>query len=174
MIKTVRVIGDIHGRTNWRQLVEPFNEEIMYVFVGDYTDPYYGWEQVTYEQLVEVEEIGERIAASVIEFFANETNRELVENLRNAGLRFEVCQEAAVAVSDKLKGLSIVVSGVFSLHSRDEYKRLIEDNGGKNVGSVSKSTSFILAGENMGPSKLEKAKKLGVRIVDEEEFLAML
>lgn len=128
----------------------------------------------TYEQLVEVEEIGERIAASVMEFFANETNRELVENLRNAGLRFEVCQEATDAVSDKLKGLSIVVSGVFSLHSRDEYKRLIEDNGGKNVGSVSKSTSFILAGENMGPSKLEKAKKLGVRIVDEEEFLAML
>lgn len=129
----------------------------------------------TYEQLVAVDEIGERIAASVREFFSAPDNRELVGKLKSAGLSFEVEQDGAPeGNTELLKGKSIVVSGVFSLHSRDEYKAMIENNGGKNVGSVSGATSFILAGENMGPSKLEKAGKLGVRIVDEEEFLEMI
>lgn len=129
----------------------------------------------TYEQLVAVDEIGERIAASVREFFSAPDNRELVGKLKSAGLSFEVEQDGAPeGNTELLKGMSIVVSGVFSLHSRDEYKTMIENNGGKNVGSVSGATSFILAGENMGPSKLEKAGKLGVRIVGEEEFLEMI
>lgn len=129
----------------------------------------------TYEQLVAVDEIGERIAVSVREFFSAPDNRELVGKLKSAGLSFEVEQDGAPeGNTELLKGMSIVVSGVFSLHSRDEYKAMIENNGGKNVGSVSGATSFILAGENMGPSKLEKAGKLGVRIVDEEEFLEMI
>lgn len=129
----------------------------------------------TYEQLVAVDEIGERIAASVREFFSAPDNRELVGKLKSAGLSFEVEQDGAPeGNTELLKGKSIVVSGVFSLHSRDEYKAMIENNGGKNVGSVSGATSFILAGENMGPSKLEKAGKLGVRIVGEEEFLEMI
>lgn len=129
----------------------------------------------TYEQLVAVDEIGERIAASVREFFSAPDNRELVGKLKSAGLSFEVEQDGAPeGNTELLKGMSIVVSGVFSLHSRDEYKAMIENNGGKNVGSVSGATSFILAGENIGPSKLEKAGKLGVRIVGEEEFLEMI
>lgn len=126
------------------------------------------------EQLTAVEEIGERIAASVIAFFAKEANRTLVARLKEAGLKFELEEETLQARTEILKGQSIVISGVFVHHSRDEYKEMIESNGGKNVGSVSKSTSFILAGDNMGPSKLEKAQKLGVRLVSEEEFLAML
>lgn len=126
------------------------------------------------EQLVAVDEIGERIASSVLAFFAKESNRALVERLRNAGLRFELDAEVLQGRTDILAGKSIVISGVFSRHSRDEYKAMIEKNGGKNVGSVSKSTSFILAGENMGPSKLEKAQKLGVQLMSEEDFLIML
>ena len=126
------------------------------------------------EQLTAVEEIGERIAASVISFFAKEDNRTLVARLKEAGLKFELEEETLQARTEILKGQSIVISGVFVHHSRDEYKEMIESNGGKNVGSVSKSTSFILAGGNMGPSKLEKAQKLGVRLVSEDEFLAML
>lgn len=126
------------------------------------------------EQLTAVEEIGERIAASVISFFAKEANRTLVARLKEAGLKFELEEETLQARTEILKGQSIVISGVFVHHSRDEYKEMIESNGGKNVGSVSKSTSFILAGDNMGPSKLEKAQKLGVRLVSEDEFLAML
>lgn len=126
------------------------------------------------EQLTAVEEIGERIAASVIAFFAKEANRTLVSRLKEAGLKFELEEETLQARTEILKGQSIVISGVFVHHSRDEYKEMIESNGGKNVGSVSKSTSFILAGDNMGPSKLEKAQKLGVRLVSEDEFLAML
>lgn len=128
----------------------------------------------TFDELIAVDEIGERIAATVTGFFANESNRELVGRLKEYGLCFELSEEEAQPHSDILKGQSIVISGVFTHHSRDEYKDIIEKNGGKNVGSVSKSTSFILAGDNMGPSKLEKAQKLGVRIVSEEEFLAML
>ena len=126
------------------------------------------------EQLTAVEEIGERIAASVISFFAKEANRTLVARLKEAGLKFELEEETLQARTEILKGQSIVISGVFVHHSRDEYKEMIESNGGKNVDSVSKSTSFILAGDNMGPSKLEKAQKLGVRLVSEDEFLAML
>ena len=128
----------------------------------------------TMEQLTEVDEIGERIATAVLQFFAVESNRNLVERLRTAGVKFVLDDEVLQGRTQLLKGQSIVISGVFSLHSRDEYKDMIEKNGGKNVGSVSKSTSFILAGENMGPSKLEKAQKLGVRLVDENEFLDML
>lgn len=128
----------------------------------------------TMEQLTEVDEIGERIATAVLQFFAIESNRNLVERLRTAGVKFVIDDEVLQGRTQLLKGQSIVISGVFSLHSRDEYKDMIEKNGGKNVGSVSKSTSFILAGENMGPSKLEKAQKLGVRLVDENEFLNML
>lgn len=127
-----------------------------------------------FEELTAVDEIGERIATTVTAFFSNESNRNLVERLKSAGLKFEVSEEEQQAQSDFLKGQSIVISGVFTHHSRDEYKDIIEKNGGKNVGSVSKSTSFILAGDNMGPSKLEKAQKLGVRIVGEDEFLDMI
>ena len=128
----------------------------------------------TMESLVATDEIGERIAGSVIDFFANESNRELVERLRAAGLKFTLDKETTEGMTEKLKGKSIVISGVFEKHSRDEYKEMIERNGGKNVGSVSKATSFILAGANMGPSKLEKAQKLGIPLVSEDEFLAML
>lgn len=128
----------------------------------------------SFEQLVAIDEIGERIAASVLEFFAKDSNRELVERLKKAGLQLVVEERQVLDRTDILQGQSIVISGVFALHSRDEYKEIIERNGGKNVGSVSKSTSFILAGDNMGPSKLEKAEKLGVRLVNENEFLAML
>jgi DNA ligase (NAD+) len=128
----------------------------------------------SFDELKAVDEIGERIAGAVRAFFAKEDNRLLVERLRETGLKFEVEEESGVEKSDIFKGQSIVISGVFTHHSRDEYKEMIELNGGKNVGSVSKSTSFILMGENMGPSKLEKAQKLGVRLVAEEEFLQML
>ena len=128
----------------------------------------------TLEQLTAVEEIGERIAASVIAYFANDAHRTLVARLKEAGVKFELGEETMQARTTILQGKSIVISGVFSRHSHDEYKEMVESNGGKNVGSVSKSTSFILAGENMGPSKLEKANKLGVAIISEDEFLAML
>ena len=128
----------------------------------------------SYEELIAVDEIGERIATTVTQFFANENNRELIAKLKESGLCFEVSEEEAQLHSDILNGQSIVISGVFTHHSRDEYKEIIEKNGGKNVGSVSKSTSFILAGDNMGPSKLEKAQKLGVKIVGEDDFLAMI
>ena len=126
------------------------------------------------DELMAVDEIGERIAASVREFFSKESNVELVSRLRSAGLKFVAEEEEVLDRTEILKGKSIVISGVFTHHSRDEYKAMIEKNGGKNAGSVSKSTSFILAGENMGPSKLEKAEKLGVPLVNEDEFLAML
>ena len=128
----------------------------------------------SFEELIAVDEIGERIATTVTQFFANEGNRELISRLKEYGLCFEVSEEETQMHSDILNGQSIVISGVFAHHSRDEYKDIIEKNGGKNVGSISKSTSFILAGENMGPSKLEKAQKLGIRIVGEDDFLAMI
>ena len=128
----------------------------------------------SFDELTAVDEIGERIAGAVRAFFAKDDNLQLVEKLKVAGLKFEIEEEAGVEKSDIFKGQSIVISGVFTHHSRDEYKEMIERNGGKNVGSVSKSTSFILMGENMGPSKLEKAQKMGVRLVPENEFLQML
>ncbi len=126
------------------------------------------------EQLTATDEIGERIAGSLVDFFARESNRELVKRLIDAGVKFTLDKEIVENKTDKLKGKSIVISGVFEKHSRDEYKGMIERNGGKNVGSVSKSTSFILAGANMGPTKLEKAQKLGVALISEDEFLSML
>ncbi len=128
----------------------------------------------TLDDLIHVDEIGERIAQSVIQWFADEDNRQLIERLKAAGLQFELSEEVLSNRTDRLAGKSIVISGVFTHHSRDEYKALIEKHGGKNVGSISGKTSFILAGENMGPSKLEKANKLGVAIVNEEEFLGMI
>lgn len=125
------------------------------------------------EELQEVEGIGEVMAKSIIGFFHNEQNRQIVERLRSYGLQFELSSSDA-PLSTKLEGQGIVISGVFAHHSRDEYKQMIEQHGGKNVGSISNKTSFILAGENMGPSKLEKAHKLGIRIVSEDEFLTML
>ena len=128
----------------------------------------------TLDDLLQVDGIGTVIAESVIRYFADARNREIVEGLRANGLQMALAEEVLSERSDKLKGLSIVISGVFTHHSRDEYKALIEKHGGKNVGSISGKTSFILAGENMGPSKLEKAQKLGVSIGNEEEFLKMI
>lgn len=130
--------------------------------------------QADVEQLIGVDEIGERIARSVVAYFADEKNRLLVERLAEYGLQMSVAEETIANRSDKLNGLSIVISGTFSLHSRDEYKAMIEQNGGKNSGSVSGKTDYILAGDNMGPAKLEKAAKLGVKVINEEEFLKML
>lgn len=128
----------------------------------------------TLDELIHVDEIGEKIAQSILLYFSNEQNRMLVERLRQAGLKLEADEEDLSGHTDRLQGKSIVISGVFALHSRDEYKDLIEKHGGKNVGSISKKTSFILAGDNMGPSKLEKAQKLGIPIIDENEFLSMI
>ena len=128
----------------------------------------------TANELMEVEGIGEVMAKSILAYFADPVNMEIVERLRGYGLQMSLSEEQMSSVSDRLSGKSIVISGVFSRHSRDEYKLLIEQNGGKNVGSISKKTSFILAGENMGPAKLEKAGKLGIPIVNEEEFLGMI
>jgi DNA ligase (NAD+) len=126
------------------------------------------------DELLKVDEIGARIAQSIMAYFANEKNRELIERLREAGVQLEMEELDMSDYTDKLEGKSIVISGVFTHHSRDEYKEIIEKNGGKNVGSISKKTSFILAGENMGPAKLEKAEKLGVQILTEDEFLKLL
>lgn len=128
----------------------------------------------TKEELMAIDEIGEKIAESIIHFFSSEKNRELVERLKAAGLKMEMDAEETAALSNILEGQSVVISGVFAVHSRDEYKDIIEKHGGKNVGSISKKTSFILAGENMGPSKLEKAQKLGIRIMNENEFLELI
>ena len=131
-------------------------------------------EKATAEELLAVDDIGERIAESVIDYFSNERNREVVDRLISHGLQMELPEEDTNGGNDKLKGLTIVISGTFAKHSRDEYKVMIERNGGKNSGSVSGKTDFILAGDNMGPAKLEKAAKLGVKIINEEEFLKMI
>lgn len=130
--------------------------------------------EASLQDLLEVEGIGLVIAESIIKYFADERNRDIVNRLKENGLQFETRIDESQSQSTKLAGMSIVISGVFSHHSRDEYKALIEKNGGKNVGSISAKTSFILAGENMGPSKLEKANKLGVKIIGESEFLEMI
>lgn len=131
-------------------------------------------QHATLEQLTDVDGIGEVMAKSIITFFHNEDNNVLVERLRGYGLQMSLSDDQLEAQSDRLSGMSIVISGVFQHHSRDEYKALIEQHGGKNVGSISKKTSFVLAGDNMGPAKLEKAQKLEVRIVSEDEFLNMI
>ena len=126
------------------------------------------------ETLISIDEIGSKIAQSIVSYFSNPKNQHLIERLKAVGLQFQRGEEDLSGYTDKLAGQTIVISGVFIHHSRDEYKTLIEKNGGKNSGSISGKTSFILAGDNMGPAKLEKAHKLGIRIVNEDEFLSML
>ena len=126
------------------------------------------------DELAAIPEIGPKIAQSIVEYFAVESNRDIVERLRWAGLQMALSQEELASRTTKLEGKKIVISGVFQHHSREEYKAMIEQNGGKNVGSISKATSFVLAGDNMGPAKLEKAQKLGIDIISEDQFLEMI
>ncbi len=128
----------------------------------------------TKEELLAIDEVGEIIAISLHEFFNNEKNKAIIEKLKAAGLQFELSEEQQQGGSDKLKDLTFVISGVFAKHSRDQYKEMIELHGGKNSGSISKKTSFVLAGDNMGPEKLKKAESLGVKMINEDEFLEML
>lgn len=128
----------------------------------------------TFEQLIAVDEIGDKIAASILQYFSKEENREMVKQLVAYGLQLKQDEEEVANQTNKLDGAAIVVSGVFAKHSRDEYKTLIEQNGGRNVGSISGKTTYVLAGENMGPAKLEKAQKLGVKIISEDDFLGMI
>ena len=131
-------------------------------------------EKATVMDLLAVDEVGETIAQSVVDYFANEENRAIIHRLKEYGLQFSLDEEVLKQHSDKLAGLSIVISGTFSNHSRDELKELIEKNGGKNVSSISSKTHYLLAGENMGPAKLEKAQKLNVKIISEQEFEEMI
>ena len=126
------------------------------------------------DDLTEIDGIGEVMAKSIMTYFANPQNRDIVERLRGYGLQMALGKDQTAVASDKLAGKSIVISGVFQHHSRDEYKQLIEQHGGKNVGSISGKTSFILAGDNMGPSKLQKAEKLGIPLVSEDDFLKII
>ncbi len=126
------------------------------------------------EELMQVDEIGGRIAQSIIKYFGDANNTEVIDRLKQHGIQFELSEDILAKRTDKLQGLTIVISGTFEKHSRDEYKAMIEQNGGKNSGSISAKTSYILAGDNMGPAKLEKAEKLGVKIIGEEDFLEML
>lgn len=126
------------------------------------------------EELASIPEIGPKIAESIVGYFAAEGNREIIERLREAGVQLCLSEAELASRTDKLAGKKIVISGVFAKHSREEYKAMIEQNGGKNVSSISSATSYVFAGENMGPAKLEKARKLGIPIIGEDEFLAML
>ena len=128
----------------------------------------------TLDQLTQIDGIGEVMAKSVITYFHTPENQEIVERLRGYGLQMSLSEEQLASATDILAGKTIVISGVFQKHSRDEYKAMIEQNGGKNTGSISAKTSMVLAGENMGPAKLQKAEKLGIRIINEDEFLEMI
>ena len=130
--------------------------------------------EMSAEELAAIPEIGPKIAQSIVEYFAVDSNRDIVERLRWSGLQMALSEQELASRTTKLEGKIIVISGVFQHHSREQYKAMIEQNGGKNVGSISKATSFILAGDNMGPAKLEKAQKLGIDIVNEDQFLDML
>ncbi|MCE9106849.1 NAD-dependent DNA ligase LigA [Bacteroides pyogenes] len=130
--------------------------------------------QATFEKLISIDEIGEKIGESILLYFANQVNLRLIERFKTAGLQLCRTEENIKEYTNKLAGKSIVISGIFTHHSRDEYKDLIEKNGGKNVGSISAKTSFVLAGENIGPSKLEKANKIGIPIVSEDDFLKLI
>jgi len=130
--------------------------------------------QMSVAELTAIEDVGEIIAKNIVDYFRVESNHEIIERLRIAGVRLAVVEDTSVEHSDILAGKSFVISGVFSKHSRDDYKRMIEANGGKNAGSISKKTDFVLAGENMGPAKLEKARSLGIPIISEDDFLRML
>jgi DNA ligase (NAD+) len=125
----------------------------------------------SFEQLIEVDEVGERIANSILEFFASETNRILIQKLESSGVKTTFVETSVVAESDKLLGENVVISGTFAQVSRDEAKILVEKHGGKVLSSVTGNTTLIVAGENMGPAKLDKARKLGIKIISEEEFL---
>ena len=131
-------------------------------------------EAATLDDLVDVDEIGPRIAQSVRAYFENEQNRNLIKRLKEAGVQMRISEDRLSGFTDKLDGATIVISGTFTHHSRDEYKQTIEQHGGKNTGSVSAKTTYLLAGENMGPAKLEKARKLGIKIISEEDFLQMI
>lgn len=128
----------------------------------------------TLEQLTEIDEVGSRIAESVVDWFSKPEHLELLEKLKKQGLQFAISEDKLAGQTDKLAGLNIVISGTFEKHSRDQLKEMIEKNGGKNVGSISKKTSYLLAGENIGPSKLEKVTKLGIPMISEDDFLKML
>ena len=130
--------------------------------------------QATFEKLISLDDIGEKIGESILLYFANQVNLRLIERFKTAGLQLCRTEENIKEYTNKLAGKSIVISGIFTHHSRDEYKDLIEKNGGKNVGSISAKTSFVLAGENIGPSKLEKANKIGIPIVSEDDFLKLI
>lgn len=130
--------------------------------------------EMTEEQLTAIDDIGPAIARSIREYFDSPVNRDIIARLREAGVQMEVSETRAAETTNRLNGASIVISGTFVHHSRDQYKELIELNGGKNVGSISKKTDYVLAGANMGPAKLEKASKLGIPIIDEDQFLAMI
>lgn len=129
---------------------------------------------LTKEELLAIDEVGEIIAISIADFFANEKNKDIILRLKQAGLQFELSEEQQQGGSDKLKDLTFVISGVFAKHSREQYKEMIELHGGKNSGSISKKTSYVLAGDNMGPEKLKKAESLGIKLINEDEFLEML
>lgn len=131
-------------------------------------------EQASLDDLIHIDEVGEKIAGSILTYFDNPNNRMFVDQLRRAGLTMQLTEEQTVGRTNKLVGKTIVISGVFERHSRDEYKALIEKHGGKNTGSISAKTSFILAGSNMGPAKLEKAQKLGIKILNEDDFLTLI
>ncbi|MDR3704566.1 MAG: NAD-dependent DNA ligase LigA [Paludibacteraceae bacterium] len=131
-------------------------------------------EAASYTELVQVDEIGDRIACSIVDYFAKEENRILVNRLKEIGLQFKIDEHSLSKTSEKLNGISIVISGTFEKHSRDELKNRMEQHGGKNVATVSSKTTYLLAGENIGPSKLEKAQKLGIKIISEDEFLQLI
>jgi DNA ligase (NAD+) len=130
--------------------------------------------QLTTEQLLEIDEVGETIALSIRSFFANEQNLIIINKLKTAALQLSLSKEAIANTGNKLAGLTFVISGVFNNHSRDQLKELIELNGGKNVSSISGKTSYLLAGDNMGPEKLKKAQNLGVKLISEEVFKEMI
>ena len=131
-------------------------------------------QNASFEELVAVDEIGDKIAESIIQFFAEDRNREIVDTLKEIGLKMELDEEEMALASEKLNGSTFVISGVFENHSRDEIKELIEANGGKNTGSLSSKTNYLLAGANMGPAKREKAEKLGIKIISESDFEQMI
>jgi DNA ligase (NAD+) len=131
-------------------------------------------QQATLMDLILVDEIGERIAQSVIDFFENDENREIIKRLKSYGIQFEIIEKVNPNATEKFLGKTFVVSGVFSTFSRDELKKAIEDNGGKVGSSISAKTDFVVAGDNMGPAKLEKANKLNISIISEDQFISML
>ncbi len=128
----------------------------------------------TKEELLDINEIGEKIAESIVDYFSNPLHLELINFLRSQGLQLQIAEDKLTGRTEKLKGLNFVISGTFAQHSRDELKSMIEQNGGKNVGSISKKTNYLVAGENMGPSKREKAEQLGVPVISENDFIEML